>query len=147
MLTVKHRELILLPLLAAVGLSLAGAFLLRFDFTLPAAERPLLELGLCIFLPVKGIWFYVFGVHRSWWRLVGVFDLLRVILANVAASVTAAVAAALIIGPAFPRSVYVIDAALCFLSTAGLQFSIRLYREVWVPGANGTDRRRSILID
>lgn len=146
MLTVKHRELILLPLLAAVGLSLAGAFLLRFDFTLPAAERRLLELGLCIFLPVKAIWFYVFGVHRSWWRLVGVFDLLRVILANVAASMTAAIAAALIIGPAFPRSVYIIDAALCFLSTAGLQFSIRLYREVWVPGANGTDRRRSILI-
>jgi FlaA1/EpsC-like NDP-sugar epimerase len=146
MVTVRHRELLLAPLLAGVALSLTAAFLLRFEFALPASERRLLELGLCIFIPAKGVVFYAFGVHRSWWRLVGVFDLLRLTLANLSASVAAALATALIAGPPFPRSIYIIDAALCFLCTAGLQFSIRLYREILIPSANGIDRRKSILI-
>src|SRR4030081_711708 len=48
--------------------------------------------------------------------------------------------------PAFPRSVYIIDAALCFLATAGIQFSIRVFWEVLLPNAKERGNSKAILI-
>jgi len=142
----KRRELLLLPLLTAAALSLIVAFLLRFEFTLQPSERRLLALALCLFVPLKGLAFFGFRLHRSWWRVVGLFDLVRVAMANLAGSAAALVVCSIAIGAAFPRSIYITDALICFLMSAGLQFSLRLYNEALAPRAVESDLHKQILI-
>jgi FlaA1/EpsC-like NDP-sugar epimerase len=143
---IKYRQILLLPLLLLAALSLVAAFLLRFEFTIPADQRRLVELGLCVFVPSKLAAFYLFRLHRSWWKIVGLFDLVSVVAANLAGSVAAVTVCLLCIGPEFPRSIYVLDALLCFLLTAGLQFSYRIFTEVIRSHTAHPDRKKNILI-
>src|ERR1700722_17568610 len=105
MLRLQRRNLLVLPLLSAVILSYVGAFLLRFDFALPSSVEGLFRLGLCVFIPVKGIVYWSFRLHANRWRLAGLFDLSRIVIANVTASVAACVVTSVVVGPAFPRSI------------------------------------------
>ena len=107
-------------LVAASALSLVAAFLLRFEFAIPASEIKFLELGLCIFVPVRCLVFCGFRLHRITWRLVSLVDVIRIAFANLAASILASTATIVLLGPAFPRSIYVLEGALCFLATVGL---------------------------
>jgi FlaA1/EpsC-like NDP-sugar epimerase len=143
---ILRKMLLLCPLLLAVVLSYTVAFLLRFDFALPDSVAGLFRLGLCIFIPVKAIVFWSSRLHASRWRLAGMFDLYRIAVANLIASALVCFATAMAAGPAFPRSVYIIDAALCFLATAAVPFSIRLYWEVLLPTAGDNGNSKSILI-
>jgi FlaA1/EpsC-like NDP-sugar epimerase len=141
-----RKFLRLLPLVAAAGVSLTAAFLLRFEFAVGDAERRLLETGLLVFLPAKAAAFYFFRLHQISWRLVGVFDLVRIACANLCASAAASAMALAYIGTSFPRSIYIIDGALCFLVTAGLPFSIRLYREMPVRPGRTSREQKSVFI-
>ncbi|HLI86682.1 MAG TPA: nucleoside-diphosphate sugar epimerase/dehydratase [Bryobacteraceae bacterium] len=136
----------MLPLLALAAVSLEAAFLLRFEFTLPPDQRRLLELGFFIFVPFKLVAFYFFGLHRAWWRIVGLFDLVRIGLANLSGSAAATAVCLISIGPEFPRSVYILDAILCFLLTAALQFSYRIITEVIRARAADFDSQKTIFI-
>jgi FlaA1/EpsC-like NDP-sugar epimerase len=146
MLNIQSRNWLLLPLLAAAMLSYAGAFLLRFDFAVPSSVEGLFRIGLCVFIPIKGIVYWSFRLHANRWRRAGLFDLNRIVIANVTASAAAYVMTFAVAGPAFPRSVYIIDAALCFLATAGIQFSTRVFWEVLVPNAKERSNSKAILI-
>ena len=81
--------------------------------------------------------FLLAGLHRGWWRFVGINDLLRVFFANVVAS-------AVLHGGCFVNnrsgwSSVTLDlfrarstssiSCLCFLMTAGARFAVRLYIE------------------
>lgn len=116
---------------AIVAGSLITSFLLRFDFSVPDQQLPLLYQGLMLALPVKLLIFHLARLHRGWWQYVGISDIFRVLKANVAASALFMLAARFItIGPSFSRSVYIIDFLLCFLMTAGLRFAVRVYNEL-----------------
>src|SRR6266446_1207365 len=115
--------------LSIVVLSLVTAFLLRFDFSPPQAEFTLLRQALGIVVLTKMVVFLLARLHRGWWRFVGIGDLVRLFLANVAASICFTTAVLLLIGPPFSRSIYFIDFLLCFLLTAGARFAVRLYNE------------------
>jgi FlaA1/EpsC-like NDP-sugar epimerase len=143
---VKRKEMLLLPLAAAAALSLVLAFLLRFDFNIPASERRNLEIGLCIFLPIKAAVFYICRLHRGWWHLVGLLDIPRIIMANFWASLAVSVAAIFIIGARFPKSIFIVDGALCLLAIFAFEFSARLYRELLASKPNMAASRKSILI-
>ena len=124
------------------AVSLASAFLVRFEFLIPPEEITILSNGLWIVLPVKITVFHLARLHRGWWRFVGMADLRRVLVANVVASGVFAVLARLLIGTAFPRSIYIIDFLLCLLATAGARFAVRSYYEavaieVSKPGGKG----------
>ena len=141
----SRRLLLVLFHVWLIGLSLAGAFLLRFDFQLPdwvmvtkdgATVPSLFQQGLWMAVVVKTTVFLLARLHRGWWRFVGINDLLRVFFANAIGSVCFTAAVLLTTGPAeapgagaFPRSIYVIDFVLCFLMTAGARFAVRLYIE------------------
>jgi FlaA1/EpsC-like NDP-sugar epimerase len=113
-----------------MAVSLLGAFLLRFDFAFPKNESRHLLFGLLILLVAKMAVFYVMGIEHGWWRFSGLADLVRLSVANVMGSAIFIVATALLIGPHFPRSVYLIDFLLCFLATAGARFCVRVYHEM-----------------
>ena len=117
--------------LTAVGLSVTAAFLLRFDFTIPAGVLPILKQALLIAILVKLPIFDWVGFYRSLRRFASIPDLYLVFLGNVAGSVLFAAVTMFWIGPAMPRSVLVMDAVLCFVGTALVRFSVRIRNEAF----------------
>jgi FlaA1/EpsC-like NDP-sugar epimerase len=146
MLTIQRRDLLLVPLLLAAIFAYTGAFLLRFDFIVPQSEQAMFRLGLCIFLPLKVLAYRAFRLHAARWRWAGMLDLYRVLLANMAGSAMAFAATRVVAGAEFPRSIYVLDAALCLLATAGIVIAARVYWEVLDPGARVNRSSKAILI-
>lgn len=134
------------PILAAIAASYLGAFLLRFDFWIPESQAHLFRIGLVIFLAVKAAMFLGFRLHSYRWRFTGLFDLYRILMANVAASVAAFMATRMAVGEEFPRSVYVLDGVLCFLAVAGLQLSVRYYWEIMRPHISHPHASKTVLI-
>ena len=140
----RHHGRLLIGVLHAglFAVSLASAFLLRFEFSVPLEEVSHFYAGLWIVLSVKITVFHLARLHRGWWRLIGMTDLRRVLVANVVASGIFAVLARFLIGTAFPRSIHIIDFLLCFLATAGIRFAVCFYyeavaTEVSKPGSKG----------
>jgi FlaA1/EpsC-like NDP-sugar epimerase len=125
----RRRAVIWVFHLATIALSLAASFLLRFDFSIPPRELPLLYHAIWPALALKSLAFWLARLDRGWWRFAGIADLYRVLVANVGASLAFTATVAITIGPAFPRSVYLIDLLLCFLALAGARFAMRLYYE------------------
>jgi FlaA1/EpsC-like NDP-sugar epimerase len=115
---------------AIIAFSLIAAFLLRFGLVLPDTEHQRLRYSLAIALAAKTIIFYLFGVERGWWRFAGIVDLARIAAANAVGSLLFTVATWILIGPRFPRSVFLIDFLLCFVASSGARFCIRLYNEI-----------------
>ena len=148
-----RRFLLVLFHVGLITLSLRVAFLLRFDFELSGDAKAFFEKNIWIAIVAKTAVFLLAGLHRGWWRFVGINDLLRVFFANLVAS-AAFTAAVLLSGPAtggspnsgsFPRSIYVIDFVLCFLMTAGARFAVRLYIE-GIRGTSSKTGRKGLLI-
>ena len=117
--------------LTVVGLSVTAAFLLRFDFTIPTSVIPILKQSLLIAILVKLPIFDWVGFYRSLRRFVSIPDLYLVFLGNVAGSVLFAAMSMFWIGPEMPRSVLIIDAVFCFVATALVRFSVRIYNETF----------------
>ena len=117
--------------LMVVGLSVAAAFLLRFDFTLPPSVIPILKQALLIAILVKLPIFDLIGFYRGVRRFVSIPDLYLVFLGNVAGSVLFIAVSMLWIGWTMPRSVLIIDAVLCFVATALVRFSVRICNETF----------------
>ena len=142
---VLRRVWIMLVNVVLIAASLSIAFLLRFDFAIPSPEIQHLWIGLALVLAIKMIVFSVAGLHRGWWKLVGMPDLVRVLLANLAGSAIFAAISLALNGNAFPRSVYFIDFILCFLGTAGVRFAVRIYNEI-VLGQFSKPHSKNLLI-
>jgi FlaA1/EpsC-like NDP-sugar epimerase len=141
-----RRRLIELCHLFIVALSLTLAFLLRFDFALPASQAPLLYRGLLLAAVIKTVAFHFGQLDRGWWRFVGVRDLYGILLANAAGSALFTLISRLFLGSTFPRSVYFVDFMLCFLGTAGARFAVRLYHEAVASDTNRGSGGRGLLI-
>jgi FlaA1/EpsC-like NDP-sugar epimerase len=130
----------------AIVFSLLAAFLLRFDLTIPESEERRLLFGLAIALIIKTVVFYMFGIERGWWRFAGIADLAKILVANITGFLLFAIVTWAIVGPKFPRSVYIIDSLLCFFLLSGARFSIRLYNEMVLTEASSKHQGTRILI-
>lgn len=142
----KRRLIVLCVLALSVIVSLSGSFLLRFDFTIPPVERSHLLTGLVLFLAIKLGVFHLFLVHRGWWTAVGLVDLGRLLAASVFASILSTATTIIVIGPAFPRSVYVIDFFLNGLAISTVRILLRVYRELPRRMSNARQNRKAVLI-
>src|SRR5581483_8065995 len=143
---VRHSDVWLERLcqLTAIGIALAAAFQLRFDFDVPAtaaaAFRKALPLALFIKLPV----FDWAGFYRGLRRFVSIPDLYRVFLGNAIGSVLFTAVAMPWLGWQMPGSIFFVDALLCFVATAFVRFSARIRNEAFRP--HSTQARTGILI-
>ncbi len=130
----KHRreasEIMHAGLAAA---ALAGAFLLRFEFSLESEYRRMLWLALPFVLAAKTAVFRAFSLRDLSWRFIGFADLSRIAAANVIASGACVALLRMGIGSAFPRSIYVLDLILC----CGLLMAVR------AAARYGSERRAS----
>ncbi len=136
--------LLLLQLAAEASLILLaglGAFLLRFEFELPARYLPHLKAALAVWVVVKLGAFQWYRLHRRDWRYFSVSDVIQVGRANLAGSLIS-LPILLALAPAgFPRSIPVMDLLLCSLFIGGRFMSMRLAREARSNDANSADGR------
>lgn len=137
----RHRR-VLVPILNAgiITASLLVAYALRFEFSIPTSEMPTLQKAIWLLLLAKLPVFRFAKADGGWLRFVSFADLYYLLVANVAGSTLFATLTLLLIGPAFPRSVYCIDFILCFLLTSGGRCSVRLYRDLWRRGRPGAGK-------
>jgi FlaA1/EpsC-like NDP-sugar epimerase len=130
--------------LAAVYFSTVAAFVIRFDLSLPPDVAPLMRHAALIAILVKLPVFEIAGFYRGLRRFVSIPDLRLVFLGNVAASCGFAAVSIFWLGSAMPRSVLVLDAVLCFVTTAFVRFSVRIRNEAF--GSGPGQHRTGILI-
>jgi FlaA1/EpsC-like NDP-sugar epimerase len=106
-----------------------AAFLLRFDFAVPARYLPHLLFALPVWIVSKTVVFHLGKQDRGVWRYFSVTDIERIAFWNAIGTILAGVVI-LIAGPAkFPRSIYLLDLMLSFLLTGGLRLTARLLVE------------------
>ena len=120
-----RRILIWATQAAIFAASAVAAFLLRFDFSVPAFYLRYLPYALAIWLPVKFVVFYAAKLDRGFWRYVSAIDLIRISVANVIASIIGFFLILWLAPPGFPRSLYVLDLMVCFIGTCGLRLLAR----------------------
>jgi FlaA1/EpsC-like NDP-sugar epimerase len=122
---------------ALAAAAVMGAFLLRFEYSIPDAETTHLWRGICLAVGVRVLVFRIAGCDRGGWRYAGLPDVYKLFLANVVGSmVWCSLAFELI--PSFPRSVYGIDLVLSFLATGGARLLVRSFFE----SAGGSSEKR-----
>ncbi|HEY1215091.1 MAG TPA: hypothetical protein VGE93_15785, partial [Bryobacteraceae bacterium] len=126
---------------ATAGLS---AFLLRFDFAVPATVAVSLWWALAVWLTVKPLSVYLLGSTRGAWRYFSTPDLLPLFAGHLIGSVLAAILLVLLCPAPFPPSVLVIDFFLAFLLGTGARTLVRLIFEVAARPQN-TDQRRTLV--
>jgi FlaA1/EpsC-like NDP-sugar epimerase len=141
----RHRRLLILVVIAlAISLSIAGSFLLRFDFEIPEEQLPLLQYALLIMLPAKLAIFFKFRLHRGWWTPPGLVDLVRIGAAGAGASLITTVLIVFLLGASFPRSIYVIDFLMCTALISVLRAMPKIQRELPRRAAQG--KHKPVLI-
>ena len=113
----------------------ALAFLLRFDFQIPADQSSAMLQGLVIILAVKSAIFIASGMYRCIWRYASLRDAYEIFKVVTLSSVVSALALLLTKGPfALPRSIYFLDWFLLFSLVAGSRLLWRVYRETkYIP--------------
>ncbi len=127
-----------------VTLALVTSFLLRFDFQIPQDQWPLLVHALPIVLAGKLIVFRIYGLRQLAWRHIGFEDLLRIAGANLTASIALAGVLRVAIGPAYPRSIYVLDLVICLMAEVAARAVIRILCDG--PGLGSRSGTRRTLI-
>lgn len=130
-------------LIAAVALWLA--LVLRFDGRVPDTYTQQLTLVIPLFVCVRLVSFWVFGLYRVLWRYASVRELLVGGLAILAASIVLFVGDWLNPSVNLPRSVYAIEALLFALGAGSIRIFARL-RRIIRPSKERTPRRTRVLI-
>ncbi|HWY49783.1 MAG TPA: hypothetical protein VNX70_20515, partial [Bryobacteraceae bacterium] len=131
--------------LSAVGLSVTAAFLLRFDFSIPADFASTVRQAVLIAILAKLPIFDWVGFYRGLRPFVSIPDLSVVFLGNLAGSVLFAAAMTIWVDPAMPRSIVLIDGVLCFVATALVRFAVRIRNEAFLRRSSGSGRRGIII--
>jgi FlaA1/EpsC-like NDP-sugar epimerase/UDP-N-acetylmuramyl pentapeptide phosphotransferase/UDP-N-acetylglucosamine-1-phosphate transferase len=125
-------------------LAALGAFLFRFEFSIPPHLLGHLLFGVIVWAVVKSAVFHLHALHCGWWRYVSTPDLVRIARANLIGSLAGGLVILLFGPPAFPRSLYFLDFVLCLLATTGIRVVVRLVAEAAAAGAPGACRRTLI---
>jgi len=115
------------------------AFALRFDFVLSPSHTERYFTSLPIMLIATCSAFFVAGVYRGVWRIIGVEDIVRLGIGVSAGTAVSAVMLVLLYGfVGYSRSVLVLYALVLFLGIAGSRLSFRLFA-LWMvrPHVNG----------
>ena len=129
----NRRLLRTLTLAVVVMQALVIAFLLRFEFVIPSEKIPVLWEGILLVLLVKLPIFRALKLDRGGWHNLELSDLKAQFVGNFVASSAFTIAAYVLIGPKFPRSVYCIDLLVNFLITSCILLIIRISDEPGRP--------------
>ena len=116
--------------LTAATLAWWFAYLLRFNFDLPANFQSEMWRTLIWVIPLQGAVFWGFNLYRGIWRYASVADLRRILFAVVAATALVPLVLGLFrVQAIVPRSVLIIDPILLILFMGGSRLLYRLWKE------------------
>src|SRR5262249_43403000 len=125
--------------IGVITLALVGAFLLRFDLSIPEPTRQNLYAVLVPSIIIHYAAFRAFTLTRGWWRYVGVTDFVNAVKAAVAGALGLAAFVGLFVRHSgFPRSVIVLNAVLIIGLGVGLRIVVRLWRQLPAERELGT---------
>ena len=120
---------------SAAALAWTFAYLLRFNFELPAGFATELWKTLVWVVPLQVIIFWRFNLYRGIWRYASTTDLRRIFLAvMLSAAAIPLLFWMLRLGLVIPRSVLVINPLLLILLMGGSRFIYRLWKEQGLYG-------------
>jgi FlaA1/EpsC-like NDP-sugar epimerase len=120
------------------------AFLLRFDFNIPAYYRGTLIFALMVWVPVKLGSFKALGLDQRWARYISMPDLVRLSLSNLIGTLVS-MAILLAERSNVPRTVYAIDLLVCIVLTVGSRVGVRLASESMRARSQPGNRKRTII--
>lgn len=107
-----------------------GAFLLRFNFSVPADFLHTLHATMLPVVAGQAVVFRVFGLYQGIWRFASLPDLHRLVKAVAAAAIAAPFLIWLLRIPGVvPRSAFILDPLLLLLFMGGGRFGYRTWRE------------------
>jgi len=129
-----ERQFIGLLHACIVGVSLALAWVIRYDLSVPQVQLRLLAVGLACALPIKMAVFLLGRLDRSIWRFADTTDFSRLFVVNLFASSAFAAALLLIAGKDVPPSIYLIDFFVCFVLTEISRLAPVIYSAAAVNG-------------
>ncbi len=128
-----------------VTIAYTGAFLLRFDLTIPRPFVGLFFSTLPATILIHYTAFHTFKLSRGWWRYVGIHDFLNAVKAAfVGALGLGAYVMMLHRQEFYPRSVVLLNAVLVVGLSVGLRLLVRLLRKK--PGDRAAGARKRLLI-
>ncbi len=123
----KNFYILFLSDLALFSAALLGAYLLRFDFSLPA---PSLSQYWRLILPIlimKSAAFIAFGLYKGMWRYTSISDLSKLLQATVISTLgMTAIVLFVFRFQGFSRAVFLLDWGLTLIFTGGLRLLIRV---------------------
>lgn len=106
------------------------AYLLRFNFELPASFQDEILQTLIWVVPLQAIVFWGFSLYRGIWRFASVADLKRILFAVIVATALIPLVMGLFrVQAVVPRSVLVMDPLLLLLMMGGSRLLYRLWKE------------------
>ena len=139
--------LLLLIHSAAFSAVLYLAFLLRFDFEIPARMMGRFRESLPIVVGTKLLVFYFLGSFFGWWRFITFSDLVAIIQAAVvSALLLAAVEYFTDRSYGVPRSIIAIDWVLTVCAIGGLRSCVRFSREHFFAPLKSDSTKRALLV-
>lgn len=131
-----------------IVLAFLTAFFFRHDFSFSSEESVYLPRVLFIAVIIKVAIFLVFRLYEGMWRYVSIFDLMRILLANIISSGLLLAAVYYYRNkyfPGFSLNVIAIDFLVCFFFMCGKRVVVRIIREV-ASKASGVQMVRTIVI-
>lgn len=126
-----------------LGLSFAGAFLIRFDGHVPPQMWEICRHILPWVVLGKVAVYRMAGLYRSFWRYSGVRDLQRLLVTQVTGLGTCLFVVTMAGSYRLPWGIYAIDTFLALILTGGVRFGPRWVREV-VPSSWLRPLRRAL---
>jgi FlaA1/EpsC-like NDP-sugar epimerase len=124
----KNFYLIFLSDLALFIVAHFGAYILRFDFQIPANELKNIYKVLPYLLAIKVTVFYACGMYKGMWRYTGLNDLGRLSI-SVGISSSSLIFCMMILNRfvGFSRGAFILDALLTFIMVGTFRVGIRIF--------------------
>ena len=143
----KNRGIIttLANLVVAV-VAYTGAYLLRFDLSLPPVYYHQYIVSLPAAVAIQFAAFHAFKLTRGWWRYVGISDFVNAVKAAfIGALGLGAYVAMFLRHTGYPRSLLFLNAVLVVGLSVGLRLIVRLWRQLPTDRSGG-ERKRLLII-
>ena len=113
------------------------AFVLRFNFSIPAEHLKSMWLSMAWILPIQLSLFILFGLYKGIWRFASTVDLTRILMAVLVGAVLVP-ALLFMLGTPYivPRIVLLLYPVFLLLIMGGSRFVYRLWKEYAIYGAH-----------
>ena len=130
-----------------VLVNLAGlfAYWLHYDLSLPPEAVERWMNGVPIITPLRLGVYYAFGMYSSLWRYASADELVKIVLANLSASILASWVN-LLLGLQVPWEVVIISFFVSTSLTGGLRFAYRVIRDERMNSISTKAQRKRVLI-